>query len=262
MNTRDRRDPVTGDRRSRRVAALARWPVALALVSWRYFWRTTPIHRSDVPGDRSDLPPPLPGGADPAGVQHPGQGHGTLLHRRYEVRIAGSALSPEQLMRRLVADPDRWSPEFAVFRRTRGEPGTMAVGDEFLIRMPGPWDGPVRVCAADPCGFVFVTLQGHLEAGRIEFRAGRDPGPPYRLRFDIESWARPGDRLSHLLYNRLRVAKEVQLNMWTHACIRAARLAGGRPDGGVTVRTRRHHPDRDADAALSPGGCGGQTRRS
>ncbi|ANY08548.1 DUF1990 family protein [Pseudonocardia sp. HH130630-07] len=229
-------DPVTGDRRSRRVAALARWPVALALVSWRYFWRTTPIHRSDVAGDLSDLPPPAPREAGGDHVQGPEDGHGTLLHRRYSVRIRGTSIGPEELIARLAADPDRWSPEFAVFRRLRGEPGRMRLGDEFLIRMPGPWDGPVRVCAADPASFTFVTLRGHLEAGRITFGARSDGD---RLVFAIESWARPGDRLSHLLYNRLRVAKEVQLNMWTHACIRAAAIAGGRPDGGITVRTRR-----------------------
>lgn len=229
---------VTGDARSRRVGALLRWPLGVALVSWRYFWRITPIHRSDVDGDDSDVPPPLPAGpGDDERIQPVQDGVGPLLHRYYGVRIRGTGLTPEQLMSRLVADPDRWSPEFAVFRRTRGADGAMEVGDEFLIRMPGPWDGPVRVVAADPRGFTFATLRGHLEAGRIEFRAstGTDGG----LRFDIESWARPGDRLSHVLYNRLRVAKEVQLNMWTHACIRAARIAGGRPDGGVTVRTRR-----------------------
>lgn len=230
-----RRPPVTGTARSRRVGALLRWPVGIALVSWRYFWRTTPIHRSDEAGDRSDLPQPVPDDADEL-VQQLTHGHGPLLHRYYGIRIVGSELSPEELMTRLVADPDRWSPEFAVFRRTRGSDASMEVGDEFLIRMPGPWDGPVRVVAADPCGFTFATLRGHLEAGRIEFRTARDE---HGLRFGIESWARPGDRLSHLLYNRLRVAKEVQLNMWTHACIRAATLAGGRPVGGVTVRTRR-----------------------
>ena len=59
-----------------------------------------------------------------------------------------------------------------------------------------------------------------------------------RLHFEIESWARAGGRLSALLYNKLRLAKEVQLNMWSHFCVRAARLAGGRPQGAVTIRTR------------------------
>jgi hypothetical protein len=71
-----------------------------------------------------------------------------------------------------------------------------------------------------------VTLDGHLEAGEIEFRAKAHGDA---LHLEIVSWARAGDRLSALLYNKLRMAKEIQLNMWSHFCVRAAKLAGGRP---------------------------------
>ena len=101
--------------------------------------------------------------------------------------------------------------------------------------MPGPWDGPVRVVRRDATSFRLATLQGHLEAGQIEFRAAADGDA---LRFEIESWARAGDRLADVMYNKLRLAKEIQLNMWTHFCIRAAALAGGRPRGGIAIRTR------------------------
>jgi hypothetical protein len=111
----------------------------------------------------------------------------------------------------------------------------MRQGDEFVVRMPGPWDGPVRVVRRDEASFRLATLDGHLEAGEIEFRAAPDGDA---LRFEIESWARAGDRLSALLYNKLRLAKEIQLNMWSHFCVRAAGLAGGRPQGGITIRTR------------------------
>jgi len=104
-----------------------------------------------------------------------------------------------------------------------------------VVRMPGPWDGPVRVIGRDATSFRLATLDGHLEAGEIEFRAARDGDV---LHFEIESWARAGDRLSDLMYNKLRLAKEIQLNMWTHFCIRAAALAGGRPKGGITISTR------------------------
>ena len=60
-----------------------------------------------------------------------------------------------------------------------------------------------------------------------------------RLRFEIESWARSGDRLSNLLYHHLRMAKEIQLHMWTHFCERAAKLSGGRIRGGISIDTRR-----------------------
>jgi hypothetical protein len=53
-----------------------------------------------------------------------------------------------------------------------------------------------------------------------------------------------------LLYNRLRLAKEIQLNMWSHFCVRTAALAGGRPQGGITIRTRwvtwPEHTENDA----------------
>ena len=95
--------------------------------------------------------------------------------------------------------------------------------------------GPVRVVRRDATSFRLATLQGHIEAGQIEFRAAADGEA---LRFEIESWARAGDRLADVMYNKLRLAKEIQLNMWTHFCIRAATMAGGRPRGGIAIRTR------------------------
>ena len=87
-----------------------------------------------------------------------------------------------------------------------------------------------------PTSFRFVTLSGHLEAGQIEFRARREGD---ELVFEIESWARPGDRVSHLLYNKLLLAKEIQLNLWAETCLGVARDSGGRLQGGIRVRTRR-----------------------
>ena len=102
--------------------------------------------------------------------------------------------------------------------------------------MPGPWNGPVRVAEATPTSFRFVTLAGHLEAGQIEFRAAGDGDS---LRFQIESWARSGDTLSNLLYQHLRMAKEVQLHMWSSFLEQVAEVAGGRLTGGIAIRTWR-----------------------
>ena len=220
-----------------RAGIVARWPLGLAVVSWRYMWRTTPLHRSEEPGSAADLPA---GWERPAGDGSDGQqvlaaGCGPLLHRTYSVRITGAGLGPADLISRVGTSLNWASPEMAVFRKTRGTGGGLRAGDELVVRMPGPWDGPVRVAGRDETSFRLVTLDGHLEAGQIEFRAVPDGDA---LRFEIESWARAGDRLADVLYNRLRLAKEIQLNMWTHFCLRAADLAGGRPQGGVTIRTR------------------------
>ena len=53
-----------------------------------------------------------------------------------------------------------------------------------------------------------------------------------------ESWARSGERLSDLLYGHLRMAKEVQLHMWTSVLEGVVELADGRMDGGIRVITR------------------------
>jgi Domain of unknown function (DUF1990) len=217
-----------------RLGIVLRWPVGIALVSWRYMWRTTPLHRSEEAGGRADLPSRV-AGAPQHRLQPLEAGTGPMLHRTYAVRIADSTMKPAALMDVVAANLNRASPEMAVFRRTGGDGDGLEAGDEFVVRMPGPWDGPVRVVRRESGSFRLATLDGHLEAGEIEFRAARDG---HALSFEIESCARAGDRLAALLYNKLRLAKEIQLNMWSHFCVRVASLAGGRLQGGVTIRTR------------------------
>jgi hypothetical protein len=200
-------------------------------------WRTTPFHRSETLGNlETDSPPDLPDGVDRDEVQHARAGAGPLFHRVYRGRIRGTAVSPEELVGAIAADLDRVAPsEFASFNKVFGDEGSMGVGDEYVVRMPGPWDGPVRVIERTPTSFRFATLEGHLEAGQIDFSARRDR----LLEFRIESWARAGDRLSNLLYDRLRMSKEIQLHMWTSVLERVAELSGGRLTGGIEIRTRR-----------------------
>jgi hypothetical protein len=223
---------------ARRAGTVARWPLGIGLAFWRYLWRTMPLHRSDSDGSADrDLPPPLPALAADGQLQRLEDGAGPLFRRRYRVRIEGGRLTPEELMDELLREPNRAAPiEMAVFRKTSGGAGPLAVGDEFVVRMPGPWDGPVVVADRTPTSFRFATLKGHLEAGQIEFRTAADGDA---VRFEIESWARSGDRLSNLLFDRVKLAKEMQLHMWTHFCERAAKLAGGRIRGGIQIDTRR-----------------------
>jgi Domain of unknown function (DUF1990) len=222
--------------RSVRLRTVLGWPAGIAVVSWRYMWRTIPLHRSEESGTRADLPDLAYDTSEFADQHQPlDAGVGPMLHRSYAVRIVGSSMTPSALIDLVSAKLNQASPEMAVFRKTRGVGSALRQGDEFVVRMPGPWDGPVRVVRRDEDSFRLATLDGHLEAGEIEFRAAPDG---HALRFEIESWARAGDRLSALLYNKLRLAKEIQLNMWSHFCVRAAELADGRPQGGITIRTR------------------------
>jgi hypothetical protein len=221
----------------RRARLIGKWPLGIALTSWRYMWRLTPLHRRESLGDRHrDWSPELPPWLDRSDVQDVDAGVGPLFHRLYRADLRGAEMSPERLIAEITADLNRVAPsEFVSFDRIRGE-GKMSRNDEYVVRMPAPWDGPVRVVDATPTSFSFITLAGHLEAGQIEFRAQRHDG---MLRFSIESWARNGDALAELLYAHLRMAKEVQLHMWTSLLEQVAHVAGGRLTGGVTIETRR-----------------------
>jgi hypothetical protein len=223
---------------SARLATASRWPLGVALTSWRYLWRTTPLHRDEVEGNvERDSPPPLPGDLESSEIQTPEHGRGPLFRRRYRVRIRDCDLSADELVQRVAAEPDSVAPsEFATFRKLSGAAGAMRVNDEYVVRMASPWDGPVRVVKRDGAMFRLATLAGHLEAGQIEFRAYEQDE---FVVFEIESWARSKDRLTDLLYDRLRMSKEVQLHMWTSTLERVAAISGGRRSGGIEIHTRK-----------------------
>jgi hypothetical protein len=220
------------------IATTLTWPIGVTWTAWHYLWRILPVWRSEVAGTlESDCPPPIPPGVTAEGLQLPEHGSGPLFHRAYSGSIAGTAVSAEDVIAKVAANPNVVSPSrLARFKKTEGSDGEMRVGDEFVVRMPGPWDGPVRVIEKTPTSFRFGTLDRHLEAGQIEWRARDEDG---FLHFAVESWSRAGDAVSAVMHDRLRMAKEVQLYMWTSIVERVAREVDGRLLNGVTVHTRR-----------------------
>jgi hypothetical protein len=205
--------------------------------------RTLPVtRRRREPGDASDLPAPWPLALVDERTQTYADGYGPLFHRVFTVRAVGAEHGAAELIETLSQDLDRGAPPHVVtFARERGEPGRMLLGDEYRVYMPAPWDGPVRVLARTEYAFRFGTLDGHLEAGEIEFRAA-DSGPGV-VDFTIEVWSRGGDRVAELVYGWLRVGREVQAGLWIQFCLGAVRLVGGRREGPVREVTRRVSPD-------------------
>lgn len=232
-----RPEPTPQPGAARRAGQILRYPAGLALSTARYLRWSGRVERDEVPGDAADLPAALPEGFVDAHLKTVGEGAGPLLHRTFRVRIRDADVDAERLMDRICTDLDRAVPsEVASFRKLRGRLGEVRPGDEYVVRMPAPWSGPVRVVHRDATSFRLATLAGHLEAGQIEFST-RDTGGT--LQFGIEAWSRPGDRAAAVVFDTLKVGKEIQLHMWTQFCIAAAELTGGRLDGPVRVRTRR-----------------------
>lgn len=210
----------------------------MGVTAWIYIWRTTPVYRRELEGDPvRDSAPALPAGTRMDGIQPPEDGSGAFLRRRYRGVIHDAELGAAEFFARVRSDPNVIAPTtLARFHKVRGdEDGRVELDDEYTVRMPGPWDGPVRVIDVSDASFRFATLDGHLEAGQIEWRVSERDG---HLCMEVESWSRPGDRVSDLLHHRLRMAKEVQLHMWTSVIEKAAKLAGGRLSDGIDIETR------------------------
>ncbi|MGH3511220.1 MAG: DUF1990 family protein [Pseudonocardiaceae bacterium] len=228
-----------------------RWTLGMVLVSWRYLWQITPLHRTVQVGDIDDLPPPLPEQCIDDRNQPLERGAGPLFHRVFAVRIHGATMTAQELISTLAADLNQAVP-YEVTSVDK-DSDDLAVGDELVVRMPGPWDGPVRVVQRTETSFRLATLLHHMEAGQIEFRACPRGTS---LQFEIEAWARPGSPMVNLLYTHLRLAKEIQLNMWVRFCQGAAEVAGGRVEGGVTINTRVVEESQWRWPAVSPARVG------
>lgn len=216
-------------------ALVSRWLVGMGLITWRYLWATTPLHRTESREDESHLPLELPDALSRDALQPWESGVGPMFHRRFRIRIADADEDAAALMRTVVRDLGSLVPQEVVHvHEGEASDRRLRPGDDIVVDMPGPWNGPVRVVHAESDRLHLATLAGHLEAGQIEFRA-YDEAP--HLVFEIEAWARPASRPVDLLYSHLRLAKEIQLNMWVRFCLAAAQEAGGRPVDGVDIHT-------------------------
>jgi hypothetical protein len=220
---------------------------------WRCVRPEAAVHTIEEAGDHRDLPPSLP---DATLRDQPlEQGYGPALHREFRVRVVGAQRSPTDLIDALARNMNRAVvPGVARFDYVAAS-GALRVGEELVVRMPGPWDGPVRVLERAATSFRLGTLVGHLEAGQIEFAARELPDGD--LEFGITTWARAGDPVADVLYSRLGLAKQIQYLLWVEFCVRAAKLAGGHTPGGVTVRTRTvawpddvYRPEENSSAAV------------
>jgi hypothetical protein len=179
--------------------------------------------------------------SEPTSEQPAATGSGPLLERRYYIDIARPRLTPAQLMAEVQADVPRFSPDvLADFKKKAGEDDDLKAGDEFSIKILGPWNGCVRVTDVSATHFEFITLEGHPEAGRIRFEAHYLDEAPGVLRFEIRSLARSRDGIVAFAYDTIGGGKLVQEATWVEFCQRVAAASGGQALGNVVVETFQH----------------------
>lgn len=176
-------------------------------------------------------------------------GYGAAYHRIYTIRVPIAIDALREALRTLKADLNHYSPHvLASFEKLSGSATQLAPGDEFQIHITGPWNGPVRVSEVTEDAFRLITLEDHLEAGRIDFRILPDPDGAHSF-FQIESLARSRDRVVDFFYEKLPIAKIAQTQMWTAFCEKFAREATEKAGGDATefcevkVQTERRNEE-------------------
>lgn len=219
-------------RLGRVVFRIFSWTSGAPLASFRFLTRKRPIEEVERRGGAT--PSPLPAADPDPDHQESDDGHGPVVHRLFSAEIEGPRLSAERLIDVIAADPNVISPyEVVRFEKTSGEHGDLREGDGVLIRMAGPWNGPVEVTKRWSEGFRLAATSGHAQLGQVELRAhGRDG----TVRFEIQTRERSASGLFHLL-RKLGLVRRMQTHTWAHMLEAAAQLAGGRPPQKIVVET-------------------------
>ena len=189
--------------------------------------------------------------ADHSSRQPARSGEGDFYNRTYQVDIQDSKLGKEEIIRSILHDINRFTPqEMAHFEKTEGAEDEFQIGDEFLVRISGPWNGPVRLIELQPDSFSFETLQGHLEVGKIQFIALDHPEQEGVIRFEIRSWARSSNRVTDFFYRILGISKFSQTRMWTFFLDKVVENSGGERVGAIKVMTHKAPHDTQAEQPL------------
>lgn len=224
-------EPSSLVRNMARLAVGAPPFVAQHVLRQRYLRRRT----LDVDVLSDSLPPVLPL-TDGTAPQTRDDGCGPIVARTHSVTIRDAQLSAAELMAEFRRAPNRFVPWHIAGFFSNGEPATeLAPGDQLVVELPGPWNGPVRVDSATDTELMLITLPGHMEAGHIRFRTSTTADGD--IVFEIRSWARAGDELFRRLYLGVRLAHEAQTAMWAHTCDRAVAVSGGRRRSPISSST-------------------------
>ena len=222
---------------------LATATLSLAAIVWRR--RVAPrterhLARELPAGARDAAPQPASPAAD---TQQASSGWGALVHRQYEIRLAGTPHTVASLCQLMQQHLAELAPSaLAAFEKSEGSAHRFRIGDEYDITMLGPWNGRVRVEDVGIDRFTLITLDGHPEAGTITFSAHEASAPGGAMRVMIESWARARDGVVQAAYRTFGLGRQVQTEVWITFLQRLGALAGvtGTPEVRITTEEISH----------------------
>lgn len=205
----------------------------------RHAWRSRIVERTHVMADVFSVAPPDE--RPHPRLQPRGSGVGPVVMRTYAVEITDAVHGADTLMEQFRIDPNHFASNLvAGFVQRDRAARNLAVGDELVVEIPGPWNGPCTIDAVDERRVLMATLSGHMEAGHIVFETvPSDTGTSPHYTFRVRSWARAGDAGFAALQLVAPIGKELQTAMWCAMCERAVAVSGGRRRGPITVHTEQ-----------------------
>ena len=170
--------------------------------------------------------------ADSIPEQLPSEGVGPLRHKRFWADIKGSRHTPTALVEEFRAHCAEVMPlEFSA------EPGTPRVVEEgvtLTLGVPVRGNVQVRVEEVAPRRVTFSTVEGHMLAGMIQFKASGDKRRD--VRFLVEIHARAATALDLLAMST--VGDSLQKENWEEVVTRVVALSGGTAPLGVQSETK------------------------
>ncbi len=218
-------------RLGRRLLRRTGWLVGAPLAVFRFLRQDIPLRELSGPGTAWPLPP---AGPDRANAEEAGVG--ARAHRVYGAVLRDCVLPAERLIRIIATDPNVIAPtEVLRFERKGAGARDLREGDDLLIRMAGPWNGPVRVTRRWDNGFRLAALRGHAQVGQFELRARDDDDG---IAMEIQTRERAAGVWFYLL-ERIGLVGRMRAYTWAEMLQKSAQLAGGRPPTEITVRSWR-----------------------
>jgi uncharacterized protein YbjT (DUF2867 family) len=149
-------------------------------------------------------------------------GVGPLRRKRFWVDVAGSPLTPEDLMMRVR---HRFGDLMASFIDTRAEPGAVATIEEdatLTLSLPLRGHIQVRVAEVEPRVVTLITLAGHPMSGAVRFLSETRG---QNLRFEIQVFDRAATIIDLVLMRTL--GERLQDASWREMVENVARDSGG-----------------------------------
>lgn len=204
------------------------WLVGAPLAIFRFLRREIPIVEIDPAGTAA----PLTTKDRDTAQRERSDGVGPVVNRLFSATIRAPKLTADRLLAIIAADPNVIAPsEVLRFEKVRGERGRLREADELLIRMAGPWNGPVEVTRRWDEGFRLTAKRGHPQLGQVEIRL-RDQDD--EIAMEIQTRERAAG-LSFRALQRIGLIRRMQTYTWAEMLENAAQLAGGSRPERITV---------------------------